>query len=206
MEEEYVIDFSDIVLPKTEFVACFNPLTGEVTAVGPLHGFRDEPNKIIIEDDIALSILEGKIHLSSCIVDVHNENFQISEVKSLVKIDDLLHRVVDSRFNKVSEIDILITFSKLKKEILIQMSENLGGTLPAIEKKTRSIFWKGDTTMYFFITDYNDPNILYDTVSVNLDQLKDNNYVYKLNNIPDNFSLYTRRLFKNYLIQHNENI
>jgi hypothetical protein len=201
MEEEYIIDFSDIILPKTEYVAVFDQLTGEVTAVGPLYGFPDEPNKIIIDDDIALSILEGKIHLSSCIVNVHDETFQISEIKSLFKIDDLLHRIIDSRFTEIEDIDILIVFCKEKNQITLKMSENLGGTLSSSNKKNKSIFWKGDTTMYFFITDYNDPNVLYETITVNLDQLIGQDYVYKLNSTLEDFSLYTRRLFKNYLIK-----
>ena len=55
--------------------------------------------------------------------------------------------------------------------------------------------------MDFLITDYNDPNLIFQMFSVKLNELVDHNVTIK--NIEyDRFSVYTRRLFKNYLIEY----
>ena len=54
--------------------------------------------------------------------------------------------------------------------------------------------------MSFLITDYNDPNVIFEMFDVKINELVGN---YKLiGNIDyDKFSVYTRRLFKNYVIE-----
>jgi hypothetical protein len=53
--------------------------------------------------------------------------------------------------------------------------------------------------MNFFITDYNDPNVLFEIVSVRIKDLVGKSKIFK--NIEyKKFSVYTRRLFKNYVI------
>jgi hypothetical protein len=82
------------------------------------------------------------------------------------------------------------------------MSTEFGGTkVPVVPVKQRRIVWDGDTEMNFFITDYNDPNVLYEIVSVKIKDLIGKSKTFK--NIDcKQFSVYTRRLFKNYIMAY----
>jgi hypothetical protein len=66
--------------------------------------------------------------------------------------------------------------------------------------KKRNIVWDGDTEMLFFITDYNDPNVLYETVSVKINELIGQSKIIPMIHF-DNFSIYTRRIFKRYVLE-----
>ena len=82
------------------------------------------------------------------------------------------------------------------------MSSEFGGTRKARAGiKKRNIVWDGDTEMQFFITEYNDPNLLFETVSVTINDLTGNHKLITGFNYPK-FSVYTRRLFKNYMIEY----
>ena len=54
--------------------------------------------------------------------------------------------------------------------------------------------------MSFLITDYNDPNILYKMVSLTVSDLVEKKKIFKDIELPDRFSVYTRRIFKNYVL------
>jgi hypothetical protein len=66
--------------------------------------------------------------------------------------------------------------------------------------KKRKIFWDGETKMDFLLTDYNDPNILFKMISITLSDIIEKSKTINDIEVPENFSLYTRRIFKNYLI------
>ncbi len=53
----------------------------------------------------------------------------------------------------------------------------------------------------FFITEYNDPNILYQSVVVTLADIIAKSHTVDVTNLPVKFSIYTRRVFKNYVIE-----
>ena len=52
------------------------------------------------------------------------------------------------------------------------MSTEFGGTRKTRAGiKKRNIVWDGDTEMQFFITEYNDPNLLFEVVTVTINDL-----------------------------------
>ena len=55
--------------------------------------------------------------------------------------------------------------------------------------------------MDFLITEYNDPNEIYQMFSIKINELIGKNKIIKNLNY-DTFSVYTRRLFKNYVIEY----
>jgi hypothetical protein len=67
--------------------------------------------------------------------------------------------------------------------------------------KQRKFVWDGSTVMDFLITEYNDPNLIYKMFSVKINDLVGKTVTIK-NVSYDNFSVYTRRLFKNYVIEY----
>ena len=196
-------DFSDIVFPPVEYVATFDPNTGRVISVGPSVAFRDEVHKLVIDTETALSIIEGKILLSMCSVNLLEQILEVTQVRHIFRIDNLLHRVIDIKYSKFNNIDMYITNNG--DEFVFELSENHGGTrktdIPN-KKQKQTLLWNGETVLNFFVTDYNDPNVLYQNIEFPLSDLSKHKVVVKKDrNLPKDFSVYTRRLFKNYVIE-----
>jgi hypothetical protein len=65
----------------------------------------------------------------------------------------------------------------------------------------KKVHWSGETELLFFLTEYNDPNYLIYSIPVRLNELIKQQKI--VNNIvlPEKFSVYTRRLFKNYIVE-----
>lgn len=203
---EKMIDF-DIWIqqynPKpVEYVATFDPATGAVLSVGPDHAFVNEKNKIPVDKELAESIINAEVKISSCVVDINSNSIEIAEVKNIHTIDDVLHRIISTKYSEIKRPDIYLTHDSKRKVLKIELSEEFGGTKkPEIAVKKRKVVWDGDTEMNFLVTDYNDPNVLFRVISVTINDL-----VGKSKTIKDfdynQFSVYTRRLFKNYVINY----
>jgi hypothetical protein len=210
MEEIVEYGFEDIVLPKVEFMAKFDPNTGSIISVGPSVAFENDEYKLPIDDDIAVMIIQGKMSLSSCMVNILENQVEISEVKSLFKIDDVLHRITERRFFNSENIDVLVSYSSDGEFFRFCLAEELGGNYknppnPTIKKNKKTI-WGGETVMQFYITDYNDPNVLYQKIELKLSDLKNAELIVdQTAEFPKTFSIYTRRLFKNYVLDYEDN-
>lgn len=194
-------DFEEWVksLPVVEikYFALFDPSNGKVKGIYPNHSVPDTNSKIEIDEEIAQSILEGRTSLGSFIVNTEDNKLEIVEIKNLTKIDDVLHRIIDSQWSDINDPDIILLSNKKNKKIKIELSEKF--------YKSRKIYWNGNTEMSFLITEYNDPNALYDIVSITIDELFNKKVVEFLVDFPQEFSVYTRRIFKNYILQHENN-
>lgn len=203
---EEIIDFDTwIANYKPEpigYVAVYNPTTGQVTSVGPSHAFVNEQYQISLDIETAESILEARIQIHNCFVDINSNTLEIAEVKSLVKLDDVLHRIISVEYTSITKPDVYITHSQKSKTLKIQLSEEFGGTKKLKQKvNKRNFVWSGDTEMNFLITDYNDPNMIFEMFSVKINELVGKTKTIK--NIDyEKFSVYTRRLFKNYVIEY----
>jgi hypothetical protein len=203
---EEIIDFdkwlSEYTPPVVTFVAVYDPNTGAVKSVGPSHAFKNEQYKIDIATETAESIINSEIKIHHCFVDIKSNTLEIAEVKSIFKIDDVMHRIISKEYFKEEKFDVYLSYSSKNKTLKIQLSEEFGGTKKiksAINK--RAIIWNGDTEMKFLVTDYNDPNLIFEMFSVKLNELIGKTKI--VNNINyDKFSVYTRRLFKNYVIEY----
>jgi hypothetical protein len=55
--------------------------------------------------------------------------------------------------------------------------------------------------MNFLITEYNDPNILYEMISLTVSDLVGKTKIIKNLTLPDRYSIYSRRVFKNYVVE-----
>jgi hypothetical protein len=173
-----------------EYYAVYND-EGAVISVGPFHSVEHHKNKIKIDDDIALAIFDGRENLFSYRVDIRTQT--ISKLNNfathtLTKIDDVLHRIIDRKWSKITEPDILLTYDADKSELTFSMNT-----------KYKKNIWEGDTEMNFLITDYNDPNILLTLITFKVGDVASDNKTFSLN-INSKFSVYTRRLFDQYVI------
>ena len=88
----------------------------------------------------------------------------------------------------------------------MELTEEYGGTKKLPEKyqpvSTKTIKWVGTTDMNFLITSYNDPNVIYDMFTIQIQDIVGKAVTFKGFDLPEKFSVYTRRLFKNYIIEH----
>jgi hypothetical protein len=186
----------------TVYVAVFDPTTGKVISIGPEFAFPKEINKVVIDSNLAESIINAEIQIENCMIDISSGNLEIAELKTLIKLDDVLHRIISTEYSSVTKPDVYLTYTKRTKTLKIQLSQELGGTKKSkTEEKRRNFVWDGSTEMNFLITAYNDPNILYQTHVITINDLIGKTITIK--NIDfDHFSVYTRRLFKNYVIEY----
>lgn len=185
---------------QPDYYASFDPMTGQVQKVGPESAFIDIPNKIKIDIDIVEAIHLGNLKLSSCFVSDSN-TLEIAEKKSLTKIDDVLHKIKLKQYASTKQFDIYLTFNKKNKNLKIELSKELGGTKTTKSKSNRKIIWSGDTEIVLIISNYNDPHWIIQTICVKIQDLIGRSYTVECENIKDDFSIYTRRLFKNYILE-----
>jgi hypothetical protein len=203
---EKIIEFDQWYLdwkpPVIEYVAVFDPQTGQVLSVGPSHAFQNEKHKVPIDKETAESIISAEVKISSCIININSNTLEIAEIRSVFKIDNVLHRIISTEYAADVIPEIYLTHSSKNKTLKIEMSKEFHGTYnPKSPHKTRQILWAGDTEMNFFITDYNDPNVLFEIFSVTINDLVGKSKMIKDFNY-EKFSIYTRRLFKNYVIKY----
>jgi hypothetical protein len=198
-------DFEDWVATltpvETSYYAIFDTDSGKVTAIYPDHAAADINNKISIDREIAESVFEGKTTLNSYVVDLTSANLEFIEIQMLTKIDDVLHRVIDKRWTDVIDNDVFLTYNKTANCLTIELAKKYNGTREVAGVQSKKVHWTGSTEMLFLLTNYNDPNYLIRSISITLDQLVDQKKIIADLVLPDKFSVYTRRLFKNYIIE-----
>lgn len=207
---EEVIDFDEWFAnykpPEIKFVAEYDINTGKVLRVGPDHAFKDSKHILPIDRETAEHIIAGTIKISDCVVDIHSNTLEMLEVKSVFKIDDILHRIISKEWTEIEKPDIYITYDSLDRLLTFELTEEYYGTKKLDEKFQpvipRKVIWDGETILHFLITDYNDPNVLYKMISLKILDLIENKVVIKDIDVPSRFSVYTRRIFKNYVIEY----
>lgn len=203
---EEIIDFdkwlAEYQPPVITYSAVYDPQTGRVLSVGPAHAFESEKYKIEIDKETAESIINAEIKIHHCLVDISSNTLEIAEIKSVYKIDDVLHRVISKEYFIGDAVDLYLTYNSKNKTLKVQLSDELGGTKKSKNSlKKRGIVWDGETEMKFLITEYNDPNLIFEMFSVKINELIGKTKT--INNIDyPKFSVYTRRLFKNYVIEY----
>lgn len=186
---------------KDKFSASYDPVTGKVKRVGPSVSFVDEIHKIDLRVDVAESILTSEVSISNCYVDIASGEFEIVEHKKITKIDDIIHRIPLEEYSTSKKNDIYITVDRQKKTIKFELAKNLGGTKKTSENFERKIHWGGDTVMNFYLTRYNDPHFIYEQFDIKISELIKKSVTYKNIDIGKKFSLFTRRILKNYVLE-----
>lgn len=201
---EEVIDFDEWLASRKEvelvYWAVYDTDTGIVKGIYPGSSADSFENKIAIDTELALSIQEGTTQLSSCFVDLTADVLEISQVKNLTTIDDILHRVVEASWSKETNNDIFIDYYQHEGKLEVSMSAKFQGTRKTESTAGRKIHWNTSTEMLILITDYNDPNVVYYMLSLTIAELINQNKVFENINLNSRFSIYTRRLFKNYVM------
>jgi len=162
---------------------------GNVVALHPGPSVDHIKNKIQVDLDVALSIYERGETLRHYKVDVISGRVikvNLASITGLTKIDDVLHRVIDKKWSKISKPDVSIEYARVEALLTFKINPLL-----------KTIEWQGDQDMVFLITEYNDPNVLQEMISFNVNELVKYPQRFTLV-LPAKFSIYTRRIFDKY--------
>jgi hypothetical protein len=162
---------------------------GNVVALHPGPISDQAKNKIQIDNSIALAIYDQGETLRHYKVDVISGRVikaSLASITGLRKIDDILHRVIDKRWTNITKPDISIEYNRQKSLLTF----NINPLLKTLE-------WQGEQEMIFLITEYNDPNVLHEMISFNVNELVKYPQRVALKQ-QDKFSVYTRRIFETY--------
>jgi hypothetical protein len=173
-----------------EYYAIYNPQTAEVIGIYPKNSAKDIEHKVLIDLDLAESILEGKISLRSCFVDEIDDVLQVVQTQSVRTIDDILHRIVSKEFATFDEPDLCITFNLELNTITLSLIEKL---------KRKKIRWDNSALLKFLITEYNDPHKVIQVITTTLEDLYITDQTYQYTGADKNFSVFTSRIFKKYI-------
>lgn len=189
------------IFEETVYSAVYDPVTFQIIKVGPSFAFQNECYQLPIDENVAVDIIQGKIRISNCYIDPDSNTLELVEKMYVSKIDDVLHRIVEKKWNTNANIEIFLRYKEKNKVLDIQMTSVYFGSRKIKNKKQRKINWSGDTVMNFYITAYNDPHILYHSLEFTIDELIGKTKSFKNLNLPERFSIFTRRIFKGYVLE-----
>jgi hypothetical protein len=164
-------------------------LDGNVIALHPGPAVDHVKNKIQVDLDVALGIYDRGETLRHYKVDVISGRVikvNLASITGLTKIDDVLHRIIDKKWSKISKPDVSIEYARADALLTFKINPLL-----------KTIEWQGDQDMVFLITEYNDPNVLQEMISFNVNELVKYPQRFTLA-LPEKFSIYTRRIFDKY--------
>jgi len=191
-----LMDFDEwISLPANQTIEYYVTFKedGSLLGVYPSHAIGDVQNKIKIDEDIAIAISTGVENLFSYKVDIPTRTLlKINRfsMHNLIKIDDVLHRIIDKKWSNINDPDIIVNYTSDNNLLDFSMSS----------RYSKNIIWDGDTVMIFLITEYNDPNALIEMISIRVGDITENTKSFQLT-LPNKFSVYTRRIFDKYVFE-----
>ena len=193
---EEIIDFDNwlqqYIAPQVEYWAIFEPTTGEVIGIYPDLSAGEKQHKIKIDRDLAEDIHNGIVQMNCCFVDLNSQTVEIVTRPSFVKIDDILHRVIDKKYALDQKNDIVIQYNELENKIIFVMHSAI---------KISQFPWVENVEIRFFITAYNDPHDLYQIIVFQLKDLSQNSKEFIYTGPHNRFSIFTKRILKNYVYE-----
>lgn len=203
--EQTKVDFDEWIAnykpQEVIYWAAYDPKTGEVLGIYPNYVPDDRPHKIQIETFIAQHIHDNVIQLNACYVDPIQQEFVVMYDKPVTKIDDVLHRIPNKKWVNNKETDVYIEYYEKEKKLNVALTERFYGTRPASYEFKTKLVEKNIFEILLIVTDYNDPNMLNQIIKVKIEDLVGKEKTFYNLELPEKFSIYTRRLFKNYVLE-----
>lgn len=172
------------------YYAIYNPDTFKVIGVYPKGPAEEKKYKIKIETVIAEEIINGKLSLSLLSVDVENEELIISEKELYTTFNTVFYKLSNLTTDLIT-VSLSVKYLKKEKQLYFTASNNL--------LKQADKFKDYVIPILFYITNHNDPNLLYDTVELYLPELfLKKEIVVPLDVGKDKFSIFTKKIFNSY--------
>jgi hypothetical protein len=170
------------------YFATYDNFGNIISVIGTGYPETIEGNKIRIDDHLAIDIIEGKEHVFSYKIDT--ENYKIYKVDEIIdNFGYVLHRIIEDKWSDLKDPDVSILCDVVSNEITIQLSPRFD-----------NVVWTGERDMTFFITEYNDPNILIDTITINPVNITGKSQTFNNLDLSKNFSIFTKPIFKTYTL------
>jgi len=202
---EEVIDFEEFIKQLENAAptawAIYDEKTGMITEVISTFIEPADKNKLEVDPDIAELLSLGKKQILAYRVDITTtphtivDNNEFDEKRTLTKIDDVVHRVVEKKWSEEKNPEIKITYSKSKKTLTVELSKKFNFT------NKKRVHWTGETEMILLLTAYNDPNYILEMLSLRVGDIISEKKVFKNVEMPEQFSVFTRRIFNNYVLE-----
>jgi len=195
--EEIIYDFSDFAdkfdLKKLEYYALYDINTLTVKGVYPRHALEDIVDAIPVDHELAEKINSGFLNMSKCKVNLYNRTIDVIEDSSEISIDTVLHRIIEKKWNtkKTKKNDIEITYDSKTKIMKFKIHQ----------KYFSDVTWPKNLELKFIVTGYNDPHILYDTVSFTLGHILEKKIIEKKVDVDGEFSIFSKRVFPHYQLE-----
>jgi len=187
---------------EVRYAAAYNPETGELTKIANAETLITELYTVDIDLELAEKLIEGKLPVHKCYIDFDTMTVEIAETKTVNKINDVLHRVIELEHSLAKKNDVHITYSQIDNIFSIELTDiNQFVEISNGETVKKRIPWDPSTILSFYLTDYNDPNVIYQTVKITLADLMVATQTIPFIDLPDRFSVYTKRLFKHYVLE-----
>lgn len=175
---------------EVKYFAIYDPENFKVVGIYPKGPAEDKEYKIPVETVVAEEIINGKVALSLLSVDIEAEELIISEKEFYITTDTNFYKITSESRNLVS-VSLTLKHHVKDKKLCFIASDNL------IKQKEKFKDYK--SSCLFYITDYNDPNILYDTIVVDIEELFSKKQLeFMLDIEKDKFSVFTRKIFNSY--------
>lgn len=170
-----------------EYYVSYDPMSGSIFKVGNRSALSTDVHTVLIDTEIAEKIIEGSLPIHRCFVNLDTNIVEVAEFKAITKINDILHRVIELEHSTTNKHDLKLTYEKISKTLTINL--------------LTPTYWEDDTQLSFYLTDYNDPNIVYEKIDVMLSNIKVASATYNNIEMPGRFSVYTKRIFRNYVLE-----
>lgn len=180
-------------MEKLNFAGSYNEI-GQIEQVGPANIFVGKSNLVEINDEISNKLLEGTLHLSSLLVKFDNDiaTVHIIDTKSTSMINNLLYRInpTTDLQHDTGDLTIKIDVENSSMKVSLRNPELVSRGMISPDKE-----------ILLLITEFNDPNALYEICRIRIGDLATDTVYYEGLTIPKHFDLYTKRIFRDYRLE-----
>lgn len=175
-------------MEKVKYVAEYDSATMTVTGIYP----KGRKLGIEVPNDIADRIFNGTLSLSACTVEVVNKKMLVSlKSKSAVKDTSVPFRIPVKQYTQVKNPDVKITVNTKKKSLTVSLSATA---------KSYLSFYPDDAVIRLAVTEYNNPVSIIELLNIPVKQLQDSSFTTTVDVARGEYSIFTSRIFKTYII------
>lgn len=174
---------------KPEYYVVYDENTLAITGIYPKGPAQHKQHKVKVDTILAEEIIKGAISLSRLEIDLE-QNELILKTNTVSNLKNNFIKI-DSKIEDLVSVSLTIQYNQKENILSFITSENL----ISIKDKFKDYH----KPFLFYITANNDPNILYDTIEIDKEQMfQPEKFSFPLDVENQKFSVYTIKLFKHY--------
>lgn len=199
--------------PKPKFYVYYDEWTGNITNVGNREYDHLNDPYIITDSSVAVDLMKGNVNPKKYIIADLVDGMTLMEKDDVLRIKKLENNLTVVSYAKPNVLaDVNIIFYKSNWLIEVNLNEDTIYRLTGRRhnKKFNVSDNINDSNIVLYLTERNNPLILYETIEINPIDLINNGYVLveldhlRTKTTPLDLSFYTRRIFRNYGLKFKE--